>query len=139
MSLKDKDPFRSSRPEVFSRKCVLKICRKCKGEHSSPSAISKKLHSNVIEITLRHACSPVNLLHIFRTPFFKNTYGGLFLSIDFFLEERMGNSGTKTSGPGTLLKFKSRTPGPSSKFKSRTPGPLTKFKSGTFIITFLHY
>ena len=27
----------------------------------------------------RHGCSPVNLLHIFRTPFYKNTYGGLLL------------------------------------------------------------
>ena len=33
--------------------------------------------SNTIEITLRHRCSPVNLLHIFRTPFFKNTFGRL--------------------------------------------------------------
>ena len=29
------------------------------------------LQSNFIEITLRHGCSPVNLLHIFRTPFLK--------------------------------------------------------------------
>ena len=36
---------------------------------------------NFIEITLRHGCSPVNLLHIFRTPFYKNAYGGLVLSI----------------------------------------------------------
>ena len=33
------------------------------------------------EITLRHKCSPVNLLHIFRTPFYKNTYGELLLQI----------------------------------------------------------
>ena len=32
-----------------------------------------------IEITLRQACSPVNLLHIFRTPFVKNTSGWLLL------------------------------------------------------------
>ena len=38
-----------------------------------------KLQSNFIEITLRHGCSPVNLLHILRTPFPKNTSGGLFL------------------------------------------------------------
>ena len=31
-------------------------------------AISIKLKSNFIEITLRHGCSPVNLLHIFKTP-----------------------------------------------------------------------
>ena len=28
-----------------------------------------------IELALRYGCSPVNLLHIFRTPFPKNTYG----------------------------------------------------------------
>ena len=35
--------------------------------------------SNFIEITLRHGCSPVNLLHIFRTPFPNNTSGRLLL------------------------------------------------------------
>ena len=30
-----------------------------------------------IEITLRNEHCPVNLLHIFRTPFYKNTYGKL--------------------------------------------------------------
>ena len=35
---------------------------------------------NFIEITLPHGCSHVNLLHIFRTPFYRNTSGGLFLS-----------------------------------------------------------
>ena len=34
---------------------------------------------NFIEIALRHGCSPVNLLHIFRTPFLKNTSGWLLL------------------------------------------------------------
>ena len=37
--------------------------------------------SNFIEIALRHGCSPVNLLHIFRTPSFKNISGRLFLDI----------------------------------------------------------
>ena len=31
--------------------------------------------------TLRHECSPVNLVHIFKTPFYKNTSGGLLLII----------------------------------------------------------
>ena len=39
------------------------------------------MQSNFIEITLRHGCSPVNLLHIFRTPFPKNTSGGLLLRV----------------------------------------------------------
>ena len=38
-------------------------------------------NSNFIEITLRHGCSPVNLLHISRTPFPKNTSGGLLLHL----------------------------------------------------------
>ena len=40
-----------------------------------------KLQSDFIEITLRHGCSPVNLLHIFRTPFPKNASGGLLIFI----------------------------------------------------------
>ena len=35
--------------------------------------------SNSVEITLRHGCSPINLLHVFKTPFNKNTSGGLLL------------------------------------------------------------
>ena len=48
-------------------------------KHPCWSAISIKLQSNFIEITLRHGCSTVNLLHIFRTPFLKNTFGWLLL------------------------------------------------------------
>ena len=73
--------FRSSHPEVFLRKGVLKICSKFTRERPCRSAISIKLQSNFIEITLRHRCSPVNLLHIFRTPFSKNTSGRLLLSL----------------------------------------------------------
>ena len=47
---------------------------------SCRSAISIKLQSNFIEITLWHGCSPVNLLHFFRTHFLKNTSEGLLLS-----------------------------------------------------------
>ena len=70
---------RSSHLEVFQEKDVLKICSKFTGEHLCQSLISIKLQSNFIEITLRHGCSPVNLLHIFRTPFTKNTSGRLLL------------------------------------------------------------
>ena len=42
----------------------------------------KKLQSNVIEIiTLRHGCSSVNLLRIFRRPFPKNTFGRVLLKL----------------------------------------------------------
>ena len=37
------------------------------------------LQSNFIEIALRHGCSPVNLLHIFRSPFPENTSERLLL------------------------------------------------------------
>ena len=71
------ETIRSSRPEVFLRRGVMKICSKVTGEHQSGSAISINLHSNFIEITLWHGCSPVNLLRIFRTPLLKNTSGWL--------------------------------------------------------------
>ena len=41
--------------------------------------ISIKLFCSLIEITLRYRCSPVNLLHIFRKNFYKNTSAGLLL------------------------------------------------------------
>ena len=39
------------------------------------------MQNNFIEITLRHGCCPVNLLHIFRTPFYKNISGWLLVYI----------------------------------------------------------
>ena len=69
--------FRSSRPGVFLGKGVLKICSKFTEEHPFWSVTSIRLLCNFIEITLRHGCSSVSLLHIFRTPFPKNTSGQL--------------------------------------------------------------
>ena len=48
---------KSSHPEMFLRKGVLKICSKVTGEHPCGSAISIKLLCNFIEIGLRHGCS----------------------------------------------------------------------------------
>ena len=62
---------------MFLRKGVLKICSKFTGEHPCQSMISIKLQSKCIEITLWHGYSTVNLTHIFRTPFPKNTSGWL--------------------------------------------------------------
>ena len=42
-----------------------------------PKCDFNKVACNFIEITLWHGCSPVNLLHIFRTPFLKSTSGRL--------------------------------------------------------------
>ena len=75
------DIYRSSHPEVFLEKVVLKICSKFTGEHPCRSVISIKLLCNFVEITVRHECSPVNLLYIFRTPFLQNTSGWLLLHL----------------------------------------------------------
>ena len=45
--------------------------------------LNLKLLYNFIEIALRHGCSPVNLLHVFKTLLYKNTYGGLLLYKDY--------------------------------------------------------
>ena len=39
-------------------------------------------NSNCTEITLWHGCSPVHLMHIFRTPFPKNRSGWLILKVE---------------------------------------------------------
>ena len=57
-----KQPFIS----VFV-KSVLKISSKFTGKQPRRSAISIKLQSIFIQFTVQHGCSPVNLLHIFRT------------------------------------------------------------------------
>ena len=44
-----------------------------------PKCDFDKVGSKFIEITLRHGCSHVNLLHIFRKPYPRNTSGGLLL------------------------------------------------------------
>ena len=84
--------FRSSPPEVFLGIGVLKICSQFRGEHSCWSVISieslvpflyplktSDVFSGYIEITVRHGCSLVNLLHIFRPSFYKNTSERLLL------------------------------------------------------------
>ena len=63
----------------FLGKGVLKICSKFTGENPCRSVVSIKLLCNFIKITLRHGCSPVNLLLIFRTTFPRNTSGWLLL------------------------------------------------------------
>ena len=68
--------YKRSHPEVFLGKGVLKTCSKFTGEHRCRIAISIKLQNSFMEITLRHGCSPVNFLHIFRTPFYKSTSRG---------------------------------------------------------------
>ena len=69
---------RSSPSDMFLEKGVVKICSKFTGEHPCWSTISIKLLCSSV---LRHGCSPVNLLHIFRTPFLKDSSGGLLLVV----------------------------------------------------------
>ena len=68
---------KSNHAEVFLIKGV-QIYRKTR-EHPCRSVISINLLCIFIKITLGHGCSPVNLLHIIRKPFFKNISGWLLL------------------------------------------------------------
>ena len=45
--------------------------------------------SNFNENALQHGCSPVNWLHIFRTPFPRNTSGWLYLYIVMISVEKL--------------------------------------------------
>ena len=69
---------RSSHPRVFLGKGVLKICSKFTREHPWWNAILIKMQGKIFKMTLRHECSPLNLLYIFRTSFLKNISGGCF-------------------------------------------------------------
>ena len=52
-------------------KVFLKIYSKFTGEHPCRRAFSINLQSKFIEIALRHGCSPVNLMYIFKNTFLK--------------------------------------------------------------------
>ena len=65
---------------MLLRKGVPKICSKCTGEYPCRCVLSIKLLRNFLEIALRHGCSPVNLLHIYRNTFPRNTSGWLLLN-----------------------------------------------------------
>ena len=93
---------RKSLPEVFLRKSVLKICSKSTEEQPCRSVISIKLLCNFVEIALWHAWySPVDLLHIFRTHFSKNTSGWLLLYLQIFVF----SPNTKNYRPKNPLNF----------------------------------
>ena len=61
--------FRSSHPEAFLGKGVLKICSKFTGEHPCRSVIWIKLLCIFIAITLRHGCSPCKFAAYFQRTF----------------------------------------------------------------------
>ena len=62
---------------VFIWSCSENIQQICR------SAISLKLQSNFIEITLRHGCSAVKLLNIFKTSFPEKPLNGCFYFLFF--------------------------------------------------------
>ena len=64
---------------AFLGKGVLKICSKFTGDHPCRNVILIKLLCNFSEITLWYGFSPVNLLHIFRKLFYKDSPGRLLL------------------------------------------------------------
>ena len=47
-----------------------------------PKCNFNKVAKQPIEITIHRRCYPVNLLHVSRTPFPKNIYGGLLLNFE---------------------------------------------------------
>ena len=65
--------FRSSPPEVFSKKETVQIRSKPTGEQPRRSEISTKPLCNFIEITPRHECAPENPQHTCRTPLRRRT------------------------------------------------------------------
>ena len=70
--------YRRNPPEVFLGKGALKICSKFIGEYTCLSAISTKLQSNFINVTLWQKCSPVNLLHISKHFFLRTPLAGCY-------------------------------------------------------------
>ena len=70
--------FRNSPPEVFLEKGVPKVCSKFTGKQPCQSVISIKFQDKFTEITLRHGCSPVNLLHISEDIFLRTPLEGCF-------------------------------------------------------------
>ena len=47
-----------------------------------------KCNFNKVAKQLRHGCSPVNLLHIFRTPFPRSTSGWLLMNVGRALRQK---------------------------------------------------
>ena len=72
-------------PQDYGSKANKKIKKKkTKKIKTSNRKNIVRMQSNFIEITLRQGCSPVNLLHIFRIAFLKNTSGWLLLNRELY-------------------------------------------------------
>ena len=66
--------FRSSPLDEFIINKVSENMQKTHRRTSELKCDFNKVGGNFIEIALRHGCSPLSLLHIFRIPFPKNTW-----------------------------------------------------------------
>ena len=91
----------------------------------------RKLQSNFIEITLRHGCSLVNLLHIFRTPVSKNTSGGLLLK---FVELDLESVNARRWSRGLCYMFKIMKNQPPEYLNNLIPKRRQNFNSRISII-----
>ena len=73
---------RSSRPEVFCQKSVLRNFTKFTGKYLCQSLFFNKvagLSATLLKKRLWHRCFPVNFVKFLRAPFFKeHLYGGCF-------------------------------------------------------------
>ena len=85
------ETVRSSHPEVLLKRCsenMQQIYRRTLMSKCDVNKVATQFYwnrtawvqSNFIKIALWHGCSPVNLLHIFRKPFPKNTTRWLLLN-----------------------------------------------------------
>ena len=77
--------FRSSRPEVFCKKGVLKSLTKCTGKHLCHSLFFNKviglMPATLLKKRLRHRCFPVS--NFYKHLFTQNTSGGCFCELSF--------------------------------------------------------
>ena len=79
----------SIRPPLGGPMCPHKKKKKNYGRTPMPKCDFNKV---ALQLTLRYGCTPVNLVHIFRTPFPTNTSGGLFLVLVVILLWNLINS-----------------------------------------------
>ena len=81
---------------VLRKRCS-ETMQQISGEHPCWSAISIKMRSKFIEITLRHGRSPVILLDIFRTHFLKNTSRRLLMNVSNYFLQNLFPAFSKTN------------------------------------------
>ena len=106
---KDPSDYRSSRPEVFCKKSLLKNFTKFTGKHQCQSLFFNKVAClrpvTVLKKRLWHRCFPVNFAKVLRTSFLQNTSGRLLLIILSTLHSYMHCIVVLVSGSHIIYKF----------------------------------